>query len=78
VPLDPPAIAAAWREILDSPALARDMGERARALVLERYTWPQIARASIDLYLRYLQPGTGATPLCSFGTMHVHCEETSR
>jgi len=38
-PDDTDALAAAISRLLDSPALAREMGVRARATVLDRYTW---------------------------------------
>ncbi|QOJ00147.1 MAG: glycosyltransferase [Phycisphaeraceae bacterium] len=36
-----------------SPADARSMGERGRALVLERFTWPTIAKATLEGYARH-------------------------
>ena len=38
----PPAFARGIRELLDDPARRSEMGQRARALVLERYTWNRI------------------------------------
>ncbi len=52
VPQDSDSIADALRRILMDPALARRMGERARALVAERYRWPAIGR---EMALRYAQ-----------------------
>jgi len=42
-PADPPALAAALREVLGDPAAAAAMAGRGRALVLERYTWQRHA-----------------------------------
>jgi glycosyltransferase involved in cell wall biosynthesis len=62
VPLEPPAIAAALLEILRDDTLRCRMGDAGRALVLSRYTWPQIARQTIDAYQR-----ASATPPPSRG-----------
>ncbi len=48
VPLDAAAVAAAMAELLADPAAARGMGERGRAMVLSRYTWPEIARLTVE------------------------------
>ena len=51
VPLDPTAIAAAVREVLGLGADARQrMGRAGRDLVRARFTWPQIARQSIEAF----------------------------
>jgi len=39
---EPPALAAALRALLDDPARARRMGEEARALIAQRYTWRSV------------------------------------
>lgn len=45
------AIADALRNALQqSPATLREMGARGQALVRKNYTWPSIARVSIELY----------------------------
>jgi glycosyltransferase involved in cell wall biosynthesis len=42
-PNDPPAIAAAVTRLAADPALARALGDRARAAVVERYSWDAAA-----------------------------------
>jgi len=37
-------------QVLSDPTAAREMGERGRALVFDRYTWPHIAAQTIELY----------------------------
>jgi len=49
-PLDPPAFADALGGLLADPEAAEAMGRRGRELVLERFTWPEIAAQTIDLY----------------------------
>ncbi|MCB9526186.1 MAG: glycosyltransferase [Myxococcales bacterium] len=49
VALDPAAIAAGLAQVLDAPD-REAMGQRGRALVLERYTWPKIAAEMVALY----------------------------
>lgn len=41
-------------ELLDDPGLARRLGEGARALVLERFTWDACARRCVDAYRELL------------------------
>lgn len=56
VPLeDPIAIARAVRRWVDSPTLARQMGENGRRQVLLRYTSARIADAVEGIYLRTLR-----------------------
>ena len=50
VPLDAGAVADALRQVLLDPVRARAMGEAARRLVAERYTWQIVARQTIELY----------------------------
>lgn len=45
-----PALAAALDQVLSDPAEAQKMGQRARELVLERFTWPVVAAASVTHY----------------------------
>lgn len=53
-PLDPKAIAAAMRWILDHPAEAEAMGERGRKAVAEIYNWDFESVKLIDLYKKLL------------------------
>ena len=50
----PPNDAAALRERIETlrrdPALAAEMGRRARAAVLERFTWPAVVRRCLQAY----------------------------
>jgi glycosyltransferase involved in cell wall biosynthesis len=52
--LTPPGDVAALRErleqLLGDPILARRMGDNARALVLERFTWVKVAERCLDAY----------------------------
>jgi glycosyltransferase involved in cell wall biosynthesis len=57
VPRDEASLAGVMGRLLGDPALAAAMGARARAMVLERYTWPGIAARFAALYGRY---GCGA------------------
>ncbi len=45
-----PALTAALDQVLSDPSNARRMGERARELVLERFTWPVVAATSVTHY----------------------------
>ena len=38
------------RRLRDDPGLSRDLGERGRQRVLERYTWDRIARSTLKIY----------------------------
>ena len=49
-PNDPDALAAAVAWVREHPAAARKMGERARASVLTRFTWPAVVRRCLDVY----------------------------
>lgn len=49
-PGDPEALAAALLAVLEDPALARRLGERARRDARERFAWERIARAILDAY----------------------------
>lgn len=46
----PEGLAAALEWLLENPDSARAMGERGRALVEERYTWPRVAAHAIEGY----------------------------
>jgi glycosyltransferase involved in cell wall biosynthesis len=49
-PLDPNAIAALMRRIIDEPAEAAEMGRRGRAAVQSSYRWENEARKLVELY----------------------------
>ncbi len=49
-PVDGHAFGAAMVEIMADPARRARMGENARRLVLENYTWPRIAARAVDAY----------------------------
>lgn len=49
-PNDPAAIAAAVRALAADPARRQEMGRRARAAVLARFTWPATARRCLEAY----------------------------
>lgn len=50
-PIEPEALAQSLLEVAGSPARAAAMGEAARALILDRYTWPTLAKRLHALYL---------------------------
>ena len=50
VPLDASAVATALAAVLASAEVRRRMGEAGRELVRNRFTWPAIARLSLDAY----------------------------
>ena len=50
VNLDAEEIARALMECLKNPKQAKEMGDRARNLILERYTWNQISANLINVY----------------------------
>jgi glycosyltransferase involved in cell wall biosynthesis len=68
-PTDPQAIAAVMRKILDDPEAAEAMGRRARAIVLERYSWQAEAEKLLALYQTVLanRPGAAARALKGHG-----------
>lgn len=49
-PYDVDAIASAIRYCIENPQVAREMGERGRRLVMERYQWSSEARKLTNLY----------------------------
>lgn len=55
VPLDAGATADRMVVLLNGPVEAAAMGQRGRALVLDRFTWPQVARQMSDAYRRTLR-----------------------
>jgi glycosyltransferase involved in cell wall biosynthesis len=50
VDTNPAEIESAMRQILDDPEAARDMGQRGRALVSQKYTWGEIAKNMASTY----------------------------
>ncbi|MUG94055.1 glycosyltransferase [Scytonema sp. UIC 10036] len=48
--LDVPAIVSLLQQALEHPQEAKSMGERARQLILEHYTWDKVASQLIDIY----------------------------
>ena len=50
----PPAIAAAVRELLGDPALARRMGEAARRTVMQNFTVDHMVRRTMEVYRQVL------------------------
>lgn len=62
--LKPAAIAAGIAAILRDPAVARQMGQNGRKLVISRFTWPQAAQQLINAYsevLNHVQFNCSAT-----------------
>ncbi len=57
------AVAAGLRTLFADPARMRAWGMQGRALVRERFTWPQIARNTLAVYEDMIEPGryTAAT-----------------
>jgi glycosyltransferase involved in cell wall biosynthesis len=53
---DSAALGARLRELVDRPDLAAAMGARARAAVLERFTWEPTAQRCLAAYGRALGP----------------------
>jgi len=51
-PDDPAALADAVAELVGDEPRRETMGQTARALAVERYSWPQIARRLVDIYER--------------------------
>ena len=51
---EPPAIAAAIRELLDHPSQARKMGSAARRTVIERFTVERMVHRTIEVYRQVL------------------------
>jgi glycosyltransferase involved in cell wall biosynthesis len=54
-PSDPPALAAALARLHGDPGLCARLGENARRLVFERYTWEARAWAILDFISRRLE-----------------------
>ena len=51
----PAEVAAHLRQLLENPALADRMGEAGRRKVEDRFQWPALARAHIDVYRSVLE-----------------------
>jgi starch synthase len=51
----PEAIAAAIRQVLDDPGLARRIGSAARLTVIERFTVNHMVRRTMEVYRQVLQ-----------------------
>jgi glycosyltransferase involved in cell wall biosynthesis len=47
---EPAALAAALSELLANPSLAHSLGSQARQTIVDRFSWPAIASAYIDLF----------------------------
>jgi glycosyltransferase involved in cell wall biosynthesis len=60
-PLDPAAIAAAMRRLLENPEAAAEMGRRGLAAVHERYSWEAEQGNLLALYERILGPFAAET-----------------
>lgn len=58
VPLAAPAIGAAIARFLADSDARRRAGAAGRRLVEERFTWPQVARRSVELYERLVRPAS--------------------
>ena len=55
VPREDRAIGDAIAAVLGDRTMAAEMGERGRSLIAERFTWPVIAKKSIELYSGAIQ-----------------------
>jgi glycosyltransferase involved in cell wall biosynthesis len=55
IPQDVLQIANAIEDFLNQPQLSKEMGDRARQLVLDKYTWNNIARQMIEIYTRIIK-----------------------
>jgi glycosyltransferase involved in cell wall biosynthesis len=53
-PIESEPFADALVELLTNPEAARVMGQKARQLVLDRYTWAQAARRTVEIYTALL------------------------
>jgi glycosyltransferase involved in cell wall biosynthesis len=59
-PSDAATLAAALVELRDDGLMARDMGERGRRAVLERFTWPALATRAESIYRAVVDERRGA------------------
>ena len=58
LPLDTPQIAAALQRMFNDSQRRNLMGLAGRKLVLQRYTWPEIARQAVSTYQEMLKART--------------------
>ena len=61
-PGDPEELAAALRDLLDSPAERDRLGAAAWQRVQERFAWPAVARATVHRYRAAIERGRGRGP----------------
>jgi glycosyltransferase involved in cell wall biosynthesis len=61
-PADPRALAEAIRRLLADRQLCRRMGEAGRRRILERFTWRETTRRTVDLYQEVLASRRKARP----------------
>jgi glycosyltransferase involved in cell wall biosynthesis len=54
VPCDAAALADQILDLLDRPEVAQQMGRKGRALVQERFQWPQVGRSLAEAYARII------------------------
>ena len=67
-PGDPEELAAALRDLLDSPDRRATLGQAAWRRVQERFAWPAVARATAGEYHRAIAArGAGQAPAGSLG-----------
>lgn len=57
------AITAALRQFLTNPALVQTIGDRARQVVQQEFTWPQVVAKLIDRYISVLSPAAASEPV---------------
>lgn len=57
---DAMAVADALSTLVSDPALARDLGESARARVVSQYSWDDTVMRTLDLYALLVQSGSAA------------------
>jgi glycosyltransferase involved in cell wall biosynthesis len=58
-PDDPAALAQAIEALVADEPRRRAMGEAARAIAVERYSWPGIARHLVEIYERVTRVESG-------------------
>jgi glycosyltransferase involved in cell wall biosynthesis len=66
-PRDPRAVAAAAGRLFANPSLCVHMGAEGAARVRQEYTWPQVARTTLDVYGRVLASGHAAVTPAGLG-----------
>jgi len=62
-PPDPGELAGKIMSVLEDPALSQRLAQKARELVLERFSWPHIAREQEAVYDNFVggEPGSGGS-----------------